>query len=191
MPFKLLNQWIKEENDAGAPNAQQAVLATSTLFGIPHSRVIAIREITEQELIFFTQKGTRKVIEITEKPQVSLTFWFEINQREVIIEGLAKPLSPEELEYYWQTNPRSAQLRFSAYAPTSMHQISTKQLIEDKKHAIEQEYLNKKLPLHPFYCGFRIKPKKFIFYAYRLDELSDVSEYNFQANQWSKQLLSP
>jgi pyridoxamine 5'-phosphate oxidase len=144
MPLKLLNQWITEEKDAGAPNPQHAVLATATLKALPHSRVIAIREISDTDLIFFTQKETKKVAQLTENPQVSLTFWFELKQREVIVEGIVEPLSTTETEAFWQNNPRFAQLRFAAYAPTSMQAISSKQILEDKKNAIEKEYSNTK-----------------------------------------------
>lgn len=153
--------------------------------------MIAIREISETDLVFFTQKETRKVAQLAENPRVSLTFWFELKQREVIIEGSAQPISLKETEHFWQDNPRFAQLRFAAYAPTSMQAISSKQILEDKKNSIEKEYSNTKLPLNPFYCGFRIIPSKFIFYTFRLDEMSDVFEYNFHDNQWSKQMLSP
>ncbi|WP_284698395.1 pyridoxine/pyridoxamine 5'-phosphate oxidase [Legionella micdadei] len=191
MPFRLLNQWIMEEKNAGASNPQHAVLATATLNGIPHSRVVAIREITVSELIFFTQKGTKKVNDIIQNPQVSLTFWFEIKQREVVLDGVVEPLSQAEVVHYWDTNPQSAQLRFTAYAPTSMQPIPSKKVIEDKKAAIEKEYIDKKLPLSPYYCGFRIRPSKFIFYSLRSDELSDVLEYNWQNEQWHQRILSP
>ncbi|KTD25117.1 MULTISPECIES: pyridoxal 5'-phosphate synthase [Legionella] len=191
MPFTLLKQWITEEKEAGASNPQHAVLATATLNGVPHSRVVAIREITLSELLFFTQKGTQKVNDIIRNPQVSLTFWFELKQREVILNGTALPLLPAEIEHYWNTNPQLAQLRFTAYAPTSMQPIATKHVIEDKKKAIEREYSNKQLPLSPLYCGFRIKPTQFIFYSLRFDELSDVVEYYGQDEQWHRRILSP
>lgn len=191
MPFKLLNQWIAEEMDAGAPNPQHAVLATASLKAVPHGRVVAIREVSERGLIFFTQKGTRKVVELTDNPQASLTFWFELLQREVVIEGKVQLLPLVETKGYWDNYPHSAQLRFAAYAPTSMQVISSKQVLEEKKIAIEKEYMNRKLPLNSFYCGFRLIPKKFIFYSFRLDELSDVNEYYLQDNQWQMQLLSP
>jgi pyridoxamine 5'-phosphate oxidase len=191
MPFKLLNNWIEEEKDAGAPNPQQAILSTATSDATPRSRVVAIREIIDDELIFFTQKGTRKIGELSSNPKVSLTFWFELRQREVILEGIAEPLSQLKLEHYWNTNPHSSQVRFTAYALTSMQPIDSKQLIEDKKKALEKEYLNKKLPLSPHYCGFRIKPTRFIFYSLRLDELSDVAEYYWQNAEWHQRILSP
>lgn len=192
MPIQLLEQWIKEEKDNGAPNPQQAILSTATKEGIPHARVVAIREITPQGILFFTQKGTRKVTEIAENPRVSLTFWFELMQREVILESFIEDLSEEENKSYWSTYPRVAQLRFLTYAPISSQPIDSKQMLEDKKSFIEQKYSNQELPYTPLYCGYRIIPSKFTFYQYRTDEFSDVYQYVLQENsQWKKQIVSP
>lgn len=191
MPFNLLQQWLDEEQEAGATDPRHAILSTVTGDSSPHSRVVAIREISTSELIFFTQKGTKKVKEIENNPKVSLTFWLELKQREIIMEALAEPLAKSDLERYWHSYSHSSQLRFAAYSPTSGQAIDSKQTLENKKLDIEKEYQNKKLPLHPLYYGFRIKPTKFVFYAFRLDELSDVAGYELQDNEWHRKVLSP
>lgn len=192
MPIQLLEQWIKEEKDKGISNPQQAILSTVTKDGLPHSRVVAIREITPEGMLFFTQKGTRKVTEIAENPHASLTFWFELMQREATFEAFVEALNEEENKAYWSTYPRIAQLRFLAYAPTSSQPIASKQMLEDKKTAIEQKYGDKELPYTPLYCGYRIIPTRCTFYQYRSDKLSDVSRYVLkESNQWQKQLISP
>jgi len=58
-PIQLLINWIEEERSLGAQNAQHAVLSTQGLSSQPHSRVVAIREITEDWILLFTQKRTR------------------------------------------------------------------------------------------------------------------------------------
>lgn len=191
MPFELLNQWLDEEKEAGAPNPKQAVLSTATSQAIPHSRVVAIREISTDHLLFFTQKGTRKVTELENNPRASLVFWFELKQRQVILEGFAERLSKIENENYWHSYPQAAQIRFAAYAPTSTQPIASKKTIESKKLQLKKEYGKKLLPFNPFYCGFRLKPTKFVFYTFRSDELSDVIEYTLRNNQWHSQILSP
>lgn len=190
-PFKSLTHWLNEERNAGAPNPQQAILTTVASNAIPHSRVVAIREIKNEELLFFTQKGTRKVSELTANPAATLVFWFELFQREVIIEGNAVPISESENNFYWQQYPREAQIRFCSYAPTSTQIINDKNILESKKKLIEQEYATQPLPISPYYCGFRLKPSRIIFYAYRTDELSDVHEFTLIDQRWVKQLLSP
>jgi pyridoxamine 5'-phosphate oxidase len=190
-PINLLKQWILEERQAGAPNPQQAVLSTSTAEKKPHSRVVAIREIDDNTLLFFTQKGTRKVRELEENPFASITFWFELYQRQVNIEGKIKTLTEEENKHYWQSYPREAQIRFHAYAPTSTQPIQNKQKLEAKRKLIKEEYEDKKIPLNSYYCGFRLVIERMLFYAYRLDELSDVYEFLLTNGEWSMQLLSP
>lgn len=190
-PIEFLNKWLKEEGENGAPNPQQAVLSTATEEAIPHARVVAIREVTSQGLLFFTQKETRKVAELLQNPYASITFWFELMQREVIVEGKTELLSDEENGTYWETYPREAQIRFYSYAPTSAQPIKHKQILEERKKQIEKIYQNIELPVNPFYCGFRFKPNRMIFYAYRTDELSDVFEYRYVDDIWTCQLLSP
>lgn len=190
-PITLLTSWISEERDNGAPSPQHAILSTTGKDAIPHGRVIAIREINDQGLLFFTQRGTRKVVEITNNPMVSLTFWFELFEREVMIDGTVKALSESECKTYWDTYPAFAQIRFHSYAPTSSQVIPNKQLIEDKRKSLTDQFQNKPLPMSEYYCGFRVIPARMVFYIYRTDELSDVIEYYFIKNNWDRRLLSP
>ncbi len=190
-PIDKLNQWILAERTAGAPNPQQAVLSTATKQAIPHSRVVAIREINEKGLLFFTQRGTRKVEEMTANPSVSMTFWFELLIREIIIEGIIEALSDAENELYWQDYPREAQIKFHSYAPTSSKPIKDKEELELKRSLIREDYAEKLIPLSSLYCGFRLKPNRFVFYSYHADVLSDVVEYTKPKDEWQSQLLSP
>ena len=191
MPIELLNNWLQEECIAGASEPQQAVLSTSTRDAVPHARVVAIREISAEGLLFFTQRDSRKVGELTSNPVAAITFWFELLQREVIIEGTVVPLTDNDNALYWQTYPREAQIRFCSYAPTSSKRIASKQLLENKRQQIELDYSGLPIPFSELYCGFRVKPARFVFYAYRTDELSDVIEYSCVDGQWVQHLLSP
>lgn len=191
MPIELLNSWLQEERTAGAPNPQQAVLSTSTPDAVPHARVVAIREINADGLLFFTQRNTRKVGELLSNPVAAITFWFELLQREVIIEGRAIPLTDQDNALYWEGYSREAQIRFCSYAPTSSQAVASKQVLEDKREQIKRNYTDLPIPVSELYCGFRLRPARFVFYAYRTDELSDVIEYSFRDGQWVQQLLSP
>jgi pyridoxamine 5'-phosphate oxidase len=191
-PMDLLMSWLEEERTAGALHAQHAILSTSGVDGYPHGRVVAVREIQSEGLIFFTQKGTRKVEEMIVCPNVTLTFWYERFARQVIIEGIAEFLSESENERYWLAYPKWAQIRFYSYAQTSGKPIVDKQILEDKKREIEISYKEEQiLPMSEYYCGVSVRPKRVVFYAYRLDELSDACEYQQIGGSWVKSPLSP
>lgn len=191
-PFDLLKLWLDEEKENGAPNPQQAILSTVGLDKNPHSRLVAIREITNSGFYFFTQRGTRKVLEMVNNSNVALTFWFELKQRQTIVEGVVHALTDKENESYWRSYPRDAQLRFKAYAPTSSQPILSNELLEKKRLELEKQYENQEIPLDEYYCGFFIEAKRFIFYAYQPPAFSDVVEYSFtKEGDWHTQLLSP
>lgn len=192
-PSTLLNTWIQEEKDLGATQASSAVLASADSMGVPHARVVAIREVDEQKILFFTQKITQKVKQIKHQPKVALTFWFERCAREVIVEGTAQFLTQEENERYWSTYPRMSQIRFMSYSQTSGEVIPDKAMIEDKRKDLLQKYENtdEYIPTSENYIGISIVPSKFVFYSLRSDELSDVFQYVYEDNQFVKNRLSP
>ena len=190
-PIMELNLWLANEHEKGVSNPNHAVLSTVSLENTPHSRVIAIREITDEGLVFFTQRRTRKVEELSHNLSVSLVFWLELLQREIIIEGKVIALDEKENARYWENYPQWAQIRFLSYAPTSMQEISSKKLLETKRQELEKYFENKSIPLSLEYCGFRVQPERMVFYAYRTDELSDVWEYTRKEESWHLCTLSP
>jgi pyridoxamine 5'-phosphate oxidase len=63
--------------------------------------------------------------------------------------------------------------------------------LDEHSQIIQQTCTDQPVPVSSFYCGFRLKPNRFVFYAYRSDELSDVLEYTRLDDEWTEQLLSP
>ncbi|MFT4059954.1 MAG: pyridoxamine 5'-phosphate oxidase family protein [Legionella sp.] len=190
-PFIELSLWLANEREEGASNPNYAVLSSTSIEGLARSRVVAIREITDEAVLFFTQKSTRKVRDLLHNPHVSLVFWLELQQKEVIIEGNAIALTALENKHYWEHYPRWAQIHFLSYAPISAQVISSKDTLEKKREEIERKFVNQELPISPEYCGFKIVPQRIVFYAYRTDELSDVWEYTLENKSWKIQRLSP
>jgi pyridoxamine 5'-phosphate oxidase len=191
MPFNKITEWLNKEKELGCKNPDRAVLATTTSEGIPHSRIVAIREINLDGILFFTQRGARKYSELMHNPHASMTFWFALQQREIIIDGITEPLSNEEREYYWKTMSRERQLRFSAYAPTSGQSISSIDEIENSYHKLSFECEGKEILMSEFYCGFRFVPDIFYFYTLGLDTFSKVMMYKKDKDNWHIKMLSP
>ena len=191
MPVNQLIDWLQNEKQLGIDQPECAVLSTSTSSNVPHSRVVAIREINTESLLFFTQKGTRKVTELLENPAAVLNFFFAMQQRQVIIEGIARPISQEENEHYWHSLPRERQLRFSAYAPTSGQVIHDLYFLDSRKRDVDEQYPNQAIPMSEDYCGFRFIPETFVFYTVEPVSFSTVVRYCREDGGWKKELLSP
>ncbi len=190
-PIHNIHTWLENESSLSPANASRIILATSSKAAIPSARVVAIREINETGIIFFTQCGTRKVTELSLNEHVSGVIWLPLQQRQVTVEGIAKPLTAEENLHYWQTMPRERQLRFSAYAPTSGQVIESTAILDDTYHALTQRYENSTVPMSECYCGYRIVPSLINFYTLGSDSFSEVKRYVKIEGQWKEEIISP
>ena len=143
---------VEQEKELGYGDPERVVLATATSQGVPHSRVVALREISEEGFLFFTQRGTRKYNELYDNPRASMTFWFAREQREIIIDGVVRALSQEENQHYWDTLSRERQLRFSVH--TSGKPINSLQDLEHDHQQLSKQYADQVIPMSDSYCGF-------------------------------------
>lgn len=191
MPFRQIQEWLNKEKELGSSTPDRAVLATAAKNGPAHSRVIVVREVAEEGVLFFTQKGTRKVKEILDNPQASMTFWLAFQQRQIIIEGTIVPLAQSENEAYWRSLPRERQLRFSAYAPTSGQPLHSLEILDKIYQELEAQYQGKDIPMCEFYSGFRLIPDVCYFYTLGTDSFSEVYLYTHNHETWQKQILCP
>ncbi|HFE8530162.1 TPA: pyridoxamine 5'-phosphate oxidase family protein, partial [Legionella pneumophila] len=174
MPSNMLKEWLSNEKERGIEDPACAVLSTCSSSGEPHSRVVAIREIETESLLFFTQQKTRKVTELLNNPKSCLNFLFAMQNRQVILEGTAIPISQEENEAFWSTLPRERQLRFSAYAPTSGLVIKDLNQLETRKKELSDQFAGLPIPMNEYYFGFRFIPKTWIFYTVGSISFSEV-----------------
>ncbi|CZH13893.1 TPA: pyridoxamine 5'-phosphate oxidase family protein [Legionella pneumophila] len=191
MPFNMLKEWLNKEKERGIEDPSCAVLSTCSSSSEPHSRVVAIREIETESLLFFTQQKTRKVAELLNNPKSCLNFLFAMQNRQVILEGTAIPISQEENEAFWSTLPRERQLRFSAYAPTSGLVIKDLNQLETRKKELSDQFAGLPIPMSEYYFGFRFIPETWIFYTVGSISFSEVIRYTKIEDSWKSELISP
>lgn len=191
MPFDIINQWIEQEKIMGSPSPDMVVLATATKNGIPHCRIVAIREISYDSVLFFTQRNSRKVTEIRENPNASMTLWLPLQQKEIVFEGTIDQISETECKSHWDTYPKERQLRFLSYAPTSGRVIESQSLLEDKLASYREQYQDRSIEMSADYFGFRLNPSRIYFYSLETNSLSKVIEYKKNGDDWKKSFLSP
>ncbi|ASQ46498.1 pyridoxine/pyridoxamine 5'-phosphate oxidase [Legionella clemsonensis] len=189
MPFNKLNEWFNQEKELGLE--VNTVLSTISPTGFPHSRVVAIREIKNGSLIFFTQRKTRKVADLLSNPAASMNFFLVMQQRQIVLEGAVELLTHEENEQYWNKLPRERQLRFSAYAPTSGQPIMSLKVLDERKRELALCFANKPIPMSDDYCGFRFTPESFLFYTVGSTTFSEVIRFTKNNDVWDEKLISP
>lgn len=192
LPFRKLIEWLVIESTLAKTSIPYYfTLATAGKQGIPHSRIVAAREINKQGILFFTQRYTKKAVELAENPVASATFWCPQQNREIIVDGTVETLTEQENQFYWQSLPRERQLRFATYGPTSTQAISSISELEAKQQILSQQFSNKEIPMSESYCGFRLQPEIFYFYTLGQETFSEFIQFSLKNGTWKQQLLSP
>ncbi|MCW8398205.1 pyridoxamine 5'-phosphate oxidase family protein [Legionella sp. PATHC038] len=185
--LRLMKVWLESED---LP-FNMGVLATVDENGFPRSRTVAIREINEHGLLFFTQLGSAKVAHISVNPYVSFTFMLPKTQRQVTVFGKARPVSEQENLKNWETYDQERRLRFLVYGTKSGQLINKPQELDEELIALKEQY-KKNLPERPReYVGYIIIPEVIKFYQLNEHRLSDSINAKRIDETWTLQRFVP
>ena len=91
-------------------DATGMTLSTVSAEGRPSARVVLLKGIDAQGLVFYTNTRSRKGQEIAARPDVALTFWWPELESQVRFEGRALRVEDAEADAYFATRPRVSQL---------------------------------------------------------------------------------
>ncbi len=98
-PLEILGRWLKEAEEAKAPQPRAMALVTATKDGRPSARTVSLKRLEDDGLIFTTALWTRKAQQIKSNPQVALLFHWPTLGRQAQISGRAtqgdRPLAEE------------------------------------------------------------------------------------------------
>ncbi|MDA0911572.1 MAG: pyridoxamine 5'-phosphate oxidase family protein [Proteobacteria bacterium] len=179
-----VNTWIEKWTHEEKMPFLMGVLANVDQKNHAQSRTVAIREITDKYILFFTQKGSSKVDQIKNNNHVSMTIILPNHKRQIIFDGIAEPISKKENIAYWKTYPKSAQIRFLAYGPTSGEVIDSNKKLDDLVAKYQKEYANKP-PVYPeSYVGYKIYPSAIKLYQMNDSRMSDSYILKKDDSKW-------
>jgi pyridoxamine 5'-phosphate oxidase len=101
-PLETLADWVAEAGD------DAVVLATATRDGAPSARIVLLKAIEGDELVFCTTLSSRKGRELLVNPRVACVFYAP--GRQVRVSGTARVASREESERVWRARGRDGRL---------------------------------------------------------------------------------
>ncbi len=188
-PFIQFLHWFNEllKSDVKEPNAM--VLATSSSEGIPSARTVLLKKFDESGFVFFTNYESHKAKDLSANPNAEILFvWLEL-ERQVRIRGKAERVSLEESAEYFQSRPTNSQI--GAWASKQSSVIPGREFLEEKFKETAEKYKDGKIPLPPFWGGFRLVPDEFEFWQGRESRLHDRINYRRKRDSWEIVRLSP
>jgi len=154
-PIDQFSKWFEEARNSEILEPNAMTLSTVSKDGQPSSRVILLKEIESDGIVFYTNYESAKAIDIESNPKVAVCFLWKEIQRQVRIEGMATKVSKEQSKNYFQSRPKASQI--GAWASEQSRVIENREVLERKKQYLEEEYEHSDvLPLPSFWGGYKI-----------------------------------
>ena len=109
--LEVLARWIEEARAADAPAPAAMTLATATADGRPSARLVSLKRLDAEGLVFTTGLWTRKVAELTANPRAAATFFWPTLGRQARVEGRAAVAERSLAEELFAKRQRSHRLQ--------------------------------------------------------------------------------
>lgn len=188
-PFEQLEKWMAQviEIDIKYPNA--IALATVDKNNIPSNRIVLVKEILPEGIIFYTDYTGGKGQDLLANRNTAATFYWKELDRQVRIQGVATKIDPEKSEEYFLGRPFDSKI--SALAS---NQSSTIQKIELERRVEELKiaYKDKEVPYPHNWGGYLINFDTVEFWQGRPNRLHDRYKYSKTSEKnWELVRLSP
>ncbi len=188
-PFKEFEKWFKDAQAAVPILPNSMTVATSTKEGAPSARVVLLKDFDERGFVFYTNYLSQKGKELDENPIASLSFYWPELARQVRITGAAARTSRSESEAYFHTRPIDSQL--GAWASNQSDVIDGREVLEQRMAELLKKYEGQRIPLPPYWGGYRVTPIVFEFWQSRASRLHDRLRYRLVEGKWVIERLAP
>ena len=170
-PMDLFEKWLQQAIDSKMYDPNGVVVSTVDQSGQPYSRMVLLKDYTREELIFYTNLGSRKAEQIKGNPKICMLFPWYMLERQVMFIGEAHRQSPLQDLKYFHSRPRGSQI--GAWTSHQSHLISARGVLEGKFLELKEKFKNGEIPLPSFWGGYRVKFTKVEFWQGRENRLID------------------
>jgi pyridoxamine 5'-phosphate oxidase len=165
-------------------------VSTIGLDGFPKSRVVLLKQYSEDGFIFYTNYNSEKGRAIANNPNVCISFFWHTMERQVIIKGIAERTSRQVSDNYFDSRPDGSKL--GAIVSNQSQIIESRAVLEQRLQQLENDFEKKEIPRPDFWGGFLIRPIEVEFWQGRPNRLHDRIRYQLQKDyNWSIDRLSP
>ena len=190
-PLKLFNKWFDEISDTNLEIEINAMtLSTIDNDGFPRNRVVLLKYFSEVGFIFFTNYNSNKAKSILSNNKVSLSFFWEQMERQIIIKGSAFKTSDDVSENYFNSRPLGSKIGALVSAKQSSV-IPSRSFLENKFEKIKKQFENSQISRPLNWGGFIVKPIEYEFWQGRENRLHDRIRYINKDSKWIIERLSP
>jgi pyridoxamine 5'-phosphate oxidase len=165
------------------------MVATVSKENKPSSRVVYMRDISEEGLVFYTNYDSQKGNDLDSNPHISLLFFWGELERQIRIEGKVSVLDPAKSDLYFSGRPRESQI--GAWSSDQSRIIDSRKILEDRYKEFTDKFENKNVDRPKHWGGYLVEPTSFEFWQGRPSRLHDRVKFLNNHSDWKIVRLAP
>ena len=166
-----------------------AALATADTAGRPAVRMVLLKQIGENGLVFFTNYESRKARHLAANPWAALCVYWPTIHLQVRAEGTVERVPDAESDAYFATRPRDSQI--AAWASRQSAPLRERRELEARVEAVEARFGGGPVSRPPFWGGYRLLPERIELWRGREHRLHDRILYRRSGKGWERERLYP
>ena len=188
-PFTVLEDWLKTALDKKLKEPNAFTIST-VVDQQPDSRVVLLRDVSENGLIFYTNYSSKKAKDLEKNPHVAINFFWAELDRQIRIKAKVEKLDTKQSDAYFASRPRESQL--GAWASNQSDDLESRERLEKSLAAFEEKFENTdQIPRPDFWGGYLMVPHFFEFWQGRSSRLHDRICYEKSNATWTMKRLYP
>lgn len=188
-PLKILVQWCQEANQLPLSRPEAVTLSTSSLKGRVTIRVVLLKKILKEGLLFYSNYQSLKGKNILENPWGAILFYWDGFHRQIRVSGKIKKSSRKESKEYWEKRPRTSQM--SQWISAQSNILKDRDTLEKEYKKAKIQFQGKKIPCPQHWGGYILRPQSIEFWIERPYRLHDRFYYEKKRGLWTCKRLYP
>lgn len=187
-PFIVFNEWLQRAIAEQQLEANAFSLSTVNAENQPSARIVYLKEILNEQFVFYTNYGSHKGKDLELNPKVNMLFFWAGLMRQVRVEGTVSKVDSALSDDYFNSRPRGSQI--GAWASLQSTQLMSRKDLEDRVVELNDKYPTI-VPRPENWGGYAITPTKIEFWQGRPSRLHDRIVFEKVNGDWVIYRLNP
>ncbi|MCA0426851.1 MAG: pyridoxamine 5'-phosphate oxidase [Bacteroidetes bacterium] len=191
-PLEQFKLWLHEAITAQVHEPNAMTLSTLRFDGRPTGRVVLLKGLNEEGLVFYTNYDSDKGKQLMSNPFASLVFFWPELQRQIRVEGHVKKVTEKESDEYFFSRPIESQI--GAHASPQSQPLEGRHVIEERLKELQELFKEKPLIRPRHWGGYVLIPDQFEFWQGRASRLHDRFRWTLKPGEkslWDCTRLAP